>query len=329
MNRVIAIANQKGGVGKTTTAINLSACLADLGKKVLALDLDPQGNMTSGLGVDKDEIESSVYDLLIGNAGIEECICENVLDNLDVLPSNIDLSAAEIEMIGVDNKEFIIKKEMEKIKDKWQEITHQQEYAKNITILTGEFGADAIERLLSGGLLEQWKNSYISILSAIDMETQGYIGEMTKQLAELYKGTFDETGARIAVPSASPSREESGNPPSGAAMISGDSVLTPLQPGDEMYGMMQKWNAYMDSINGNIEKLIPHSVNDHNRQMSEVARRISNVSNVFNNNRNMQPVVQNITLNCPNVTDHSGVDYLKRELLGLSLRAYQEPLKAY
>jgi len=117
MNRVIAIANQKGGVGKTTTAINLSACLANLGKKVLALDLDPQGNMTSGLGVDKDEIERSVYDLIIGDAGIEECICKNVLDNLDVLPSNIDLSAAEIEMIGIENKEFILKNEMEKIKD--------------------------------------------------------------------------------------------------------------------------------------------------------------------------------------------------------------------
>ena len=117
MNRVIAIANQKGGVGKTTTAINLSACLANLGKKVLALDLDPQGNMTSGLGVDKDEIERSVYDLIIGNAGIEECISKNVLDNLDVLPSNIDLSAAEIEMIGIENKEFILKNEMEKIKD--------------------------------------------------------------------------------------------------------------------------------------------------------------------------------------------------------------------
>ena len=73
--------------------------------------------MTSGLGVDKDEIERSVYDLIIGNAGIEECICKNVLDNLDVLPSNIDLSAAEIEMIGVENKEFILKNEMEKIKD--------------------------------------------------------------------------------------------------------------------------------------------------------------------------------------------------------------------
>ena len=73
--------------------------------------------MTSGLGVDKDEIERSVYDLIIGNAGIEECICKNVLDNLDVLPSNIDLSAAEIEMIGIENKEFILKNEMEKIKD--------------------------------------------------------------------------------------------------------------------------------------------------------------------------------------------------------------------
>lgn len=119
MGRIIAIANQKGGVGKTTTAINLSASLASLGKKVLALDLDPQGNMTSGLGVDKDQVENSVYDLIIGQTGIEECICKEVIENLDVLPSNINLSAAEIELIGVENKEYIIRNKMEKIKDRY------------------------------------------------------------------------------------------------------------------------------------------------------------------------------------------------------------------
>lgn len=117
MGRIIAIANQKGGVGKTTTAINLSSSLAGLGQKVLALDMDPQGNMTSGLSVNKNEVENTVYDLIIGGARIEECICREVFDNLDVLPSNIDLSAAEIELIGVDNKEYIIKNEIEKVKD--------------------------------------------------------------------------------------------------------------------------------------------------------------------------------------------------------------------
>lgn len=119
MGRIIAIANQKGGVGKTTTAINLSASLASLGKKILALDLDPQGNMTSGLGVDKDQVGNSVYDLIIGQTGIEECICKEVIENLDVLPSNINLSAAEIELIGVENKEYIIRNEMEKVKDRY------------------------------------------------------------------------------------------------------------------------------------------------------------------------------------------------------------------
>ena len=86
MGRIIAVANQKGGVGKTTTSINLSSCLAALGKKVLSIDMDPQGNMTSGLGVDKDEVEKTVYDLIIGEAEIDEVIQKNVMENLDVIP---------------------------------------------------------------------------------------------------------------------------------------------------------------------------------------------------------------------------------------------------
>lgn len=119
MGRIIAIANQKGGVGKTTTAINLSACLAEKGKKVLSIDMDPQGNMTSGLGVSKDEVEKTVYDLIIGEAEIEDIICREVSENLDILTTNIDLSAAEIELIGIDDKEYIIKKEVEKIRDNY------------------------------------------------------------------------------------------------------------------------------------------------------------------------------------------------------------------
>ena len=119
MGRIIAIANQKGGVGKTTTAINLSAALASLGQKVLAIDMDPQGNMTSGLSVDKNGVENTVYDLIIGNIGIEECICHEVYENLDVLPSNIDLSAAEIELIGVENKEYILQNEVAKVQENY------------------------------------------------------------------------------------------------------------------------------------------------------------------------------------------------------------------
>lgn len=122
MGRIIAVANQKGGVGKTTTAINLSSCLASLGKKVLAIDMDPQGNMTSGLGIDKNEVEYTVYELILGQVDIEKAICKDALENLDVLPTNIDLSAAEIELIGVEEKEFIIRKEVDKIKENYDYI---------------------------------------------------------------------------------------------------------------------------------------------------------------------------------------------------------------
>ena len=119
MGRVIAVANQKGGVGKTTTAINLSACLAEKGQKVLAIDMDPQGNMTSGLGVDKDAIENSVYELLLGEAEVEDCVQKEVIENLSVIGSNINLSAAEIELIGQDEKEYILQKAITPIRDQY------------------------------------------------------------------------------------------------------------------------------------------------------------------------------------------------------------------
>lgn len=119
MGRIIAIANQKGGVGKTTTAINLSACLAEKGQKVLAIDMDPQGNMSSGLGIDKNSVEKTIYDMIIGEAEVEEVLQRETIENLDILPANVDLSAAEIELIGVEEKEYIVRNSIQKIRDNY------------------------------------------------------------------------------------------------------------------------------------------------------------------------------------------------------------------
>lgn len=118
MGRVIAVANQKGGVGKTTTSINLAASLAECGKKVLIIDMDPQGNTTSGFGIDKDSLEHSIYEMLTGDCDIRDCIIEKVLfDNLSLIGSNVNLSGAEIELIGIDRKEFILKNALSDIRD--------------------------------------------------------------------------------------------------------------------------------------------------------------------------------------------------------------------
>lgn len=144
MGKVIAIANQKGGVGKTTTTINLSASLAAKKKNVLVIDMDPQGNTTSGFGIDKNELENTVYELILGECSIQECLLKNVIENVSVIPSNVNLAAAEIELIGVEKKEFILKGEVDWIKDQFDFIVIDCPPSLNMLTVNAMTTADAV-----------------------------------------------------------------------------------------------------------------------------------------------------------------------------------------
>ncbi|MCI5602148.1 MAG: AAA family ATPase [Clostridiales bacterium] len=144
MGRIIAIANQKGGVGKTTTSINLSACLAEAGKKVLVVDIDPQGNATSGLGVEKNELENTIYELFVGECKLSDCLIENVLDNLSVLPSNVNLSGAEIDLIGIEKREFLLKKYITPIRDNYDFVIIDCPPSLNILTVNAMTTADTV-----------------------------------------------------------------------------------------------------------------------------------------------------------------------------------------
>lgn len=144
MGRTIVIANQKGGVGKTTTAINLSASLAELGQKVLIIDMDPQGNTTSGVGVEKNEKEYTVYELLLGECSIEDSLVESVCENLTVVPSNINLAAAEIELIGTENKEFILRDAVAFIKESYDYILIDCPPSLNVLTINAMCAADTV-----------------------------------------------------------------------------------------------------------------------------------------------------------------------------------------
>jgi chromosome partitioning protein len=144
MGRIIAIANQKGGVGKTTTTTNLAACLAEAGKKTLLVDIDPQGNATSGVGVDKNEVENNVYQLFIGECTLEECLIKDVIENLSLIPSNVNLSGAEIDLIGMDAREFILKNALETVREEYDFIVIDCPPSLNVLTVNALTAADTV-----------------------------------------------------------------------------------------------------------------------------------------------------------------------------------------
>ena len=144
MGKLIAIANQKGGVGKTTTSINLSACLAEKGKKVLVIDTDPQGNTTSGFGIEKNELDNTIYELILGECPIRDCVINDVIENVSVLPANVNLAATEIELIGVERKEYILKNEVDYVKNEYDFIIIDCPPSLNMLTINAMTTADSV-----------------------------------------------------------------------------------------------------------------------------------------------------------------------------------------
>lgn len=145
MTRILAIANQKGGVGKTTTAINLGACLAAAERRTLVVDIDPQGNATSGLGVERDQVDTSIYDVLVDETPIQEALIEEVhLPYLDVVPSSRDLVGAEVELVSRPRREYLLKTALESVRDRYEFILVDCPPSLGLLTLNTLTAADAV-----------------------------------------------------------------------------------------------------------------------------------------------------------------------------------------
>ena len=144
MGKIISVANQKGGVGKTTTTINLSAALAEKGKKILIIDIDPQGNTSSGFGVDKNQKDNTVYELILGYCPINEAIIHEVVPGIDLIPSNVNLAGAEIELIDKTHKEAILKKELDYVRDDYDFIMIDCPPSLNVLTVNAMVASDTV-----------------------------------------------------------------------------------------------------------------------------------------------------------------------------------------
>lgn len=214
MGKIIAVANQKGGVGKTTSAINIAASLGHFGKKVLLIDADPQGNSTSGVGVNKERVEHSFYDVLIGSQPVEKSVVETEWENLWLCPCNIDLAGAEIELVGVTDREFQFSKSLEAVKDEYDYIIVDCPPSLGLITINILSGSDSIliplqcEYFALEGL-SQLMNTLRKIKSRYNesLEIEGVILTMydgrtnlTLQVAEEIKKYFGEKVFKSPIP---------------------------------------------------------------------------------------------------------------------------------
>lgn len=144
MSSVIAIANQKGGVGKTTTAVNLSACMAAAGRRVLVVDLDPQGNATSGLGVDKNTLERTLYHSLVGDTALDSVILPTLMEGMQLAPSNRDLVGAEVELVEEDHREYRLRHALASVRDRYDYVFVDCPPSLSLLTVNGLVAADAV-----------------------------------------------------------------------------------------------------------------------------------------------------------------------------------------
>lgn len=144
MGQVIVIANQKGGVGKTTTAVNLSACLAEAGQQVLVVDLDPQGNATSGLGIDKAQLETTLYESLVDGEALEDSILDSGIENLHIVPSDKNLAGAEVELVSVKKREYRLRDAIDPVRDNYDYIFIDAPPSLSLLTVNGLVAADGV-----------------------------------------------------------------------------------------------------------------------------------------------------------------------------------------